>query len=207
MKTVGQILKNCRLEKRISLEEVAEVLKIRKEFLRALEENDFSILPSYTSSVGFLKNYADFLGLSPDSLIAIFRRDFSKPNTFVHQKVKHIRINWGPKLMLILIITFSILGLGGYLGYQYFSFNKPPYIEVFSPLEGEKFFQDKVEIKGKTQPDAILTINDIPVFPSLEGEFRYELEIFPGENKIVVVAKNSLGKETKIERTIFYLDK
>ncbi len=207
MKTVGQILRNTRLEKQISLEEASRVLKIRKEFLEILEEDNFSALPSYTSSLGFLKNYAEFLGLSSSSILAIFRRDFSKPNIVVYPKTKYINLRWGPKLMLILIAFFSFLGLGGYLGYHYFSLHKPPVVEIFSPPEGEKVFQDKVEVKGKTQPDSILTINDISVSPFSNGEFRYEIELFSGENKIVIVAKNKIGKETRIERTIFRLDK
>jgi len=209
MKTVGQILKNARLEKQISLDQVSGFLKIRKEFLEALEEDNFSVLPSYTSSLGFLKNYADFLGLSPSSLLAIFRRDFSLPKETIHKKVGSFsfNFNWTPQKILILTIIISLLGLGGYLGFQYFSFRRAPFLEVISPSEGEKISQEKVEVKGKAQPDSLVTINDTPVFLSLDGKFHLELEVFPGENKIIVVAKNKFGKETKLERTIFRLDK
>jgi len=207
MKTVGQILKNARLEKQISLEEVSEALKIRKKFLQALEEDNFSALPSYTSSLGFIKNYAEFLGLSPSFILAVFRRDFSKPKIGKEGKIGFIRVGEKQKKVLVLITLFSIFSLGGYLGYQYFSFMKPPSLEVFSPGDNENVYQEKVEVMGKSQPDVLLTINDIPVFVTSEGEFFYQLEVFPGENKIVIMAKNKLGKESKIERVVFRLDK
>jgi len=209
MKTVGQILKNARLEKQISLQQASEFLKIRKEFLEALENDSFSAFPSYISTAGFLKNYAEFLGLSPDSVLAIFRRDFSLPkeSTLKKRNSFSFNLNWTPKKILILTIIISLLSLGGYLGFQYFSFRKAPFLELVSPLEGEKVFQEKIEVEGKTQPDSLVTINDTPVFLSLDGKFHLELEVFPGENKIIVVAKNKFGKETKLERTIFRLDK
>ena len=207
MKTVGQILKDARLEKQISLEKASQFLKIRKEFLEALEEDNFSALPSYTSSLGFLKNYAEFLGISPRFILAVFKRDFSGPRGFLKTGTKPLKFNWGPKMTLILIAIFSFLVLVGYLGYQYFSLRKAPFLEVFSPSEGEQVFREKVEVRGKTQPDALLTINDTSVFLSSKGEFHYEIELFPGENKIIIIAKNKLGKETKVERTIFRLDK
>ncbi|MBM3209651.1 helix-turn-helix domain-containing protein, partial [Candidatus Shapirobacteria bacterium] len=42
MKTVGQILKEQRLIRQISLTEVAEATKIRQEYLEALENDDFN---------------------------------------------------------------------------------------------------------------------------------------------------------------------
>jgi len=209
MRTVGQILKNARLEKQISLKQASEFLKIRKEFLEALENDNFSALPSYISTAGFLKNYAEFLGLSSDSVLAIFRRDFSLPkeSTLKKRSSFSFNLNWTPKKILILTVIISLLSLGGYLGFQYFSFRKAPFLEVVSPSEGEKIFQEKIEVKGKAQPDSLVTINDTPVFLLLNGEFHLEIEVFPGENKIIVTAKNKFGKETKIERTVFRLDK
>lgn len=209
MRTVGQILKNARLEKQISLQKASEFLKIRKEFLEALENDNFSVLPSYISTAGFLKNYAEFLGLSPSSVLAVFRRDFSLPKESIHKKMESFsfNFNWTPKKILILTIIISFLGLSVYLGFQYFSFRKAPFLELVSPSEGEKVFQEKIEVKGKAQPDSLVTINDTPVFLLLNGEFHLEVEVFPGENKIIVTAKNKFGKETKIERTVFRLDK
>ena len=74
MKTVGEILKQTRLQKKITLEEIEKATRIRKKFLIAFEENQLDKLPTFTFSRGFLKNYSEFLGLNENDLIAIFRR-------------------------------------------------------------------------------------------------------------------------------------
>jgi len=208
MKTVGEILKKARLEKKLTLEEVEIATKIRKKFLQALEENDFSKLPSYSFGRGFLKNYAEFLGLSSRPILAIFKRDFGRPE--ITQKLpKNLgkEIKWSPKLTVIVVGIVFFLGLSFWLGYQYLSLKRAPFLQVIFPPEGKQVSEEKIEIVGKTQPDALVTINDVPVVLSWGGEFHYQQDLFPGENKIVIVAKNRLGKETKVQRTIFRLDK
>src|SRR3989338_2523254 len=76
MKTVGEILKKKRNERFLELDTVERTLKIRKKFLIALEENAWDRLPSLPYIKGFLKNYASFLGLNPDDMLAILRREF-----------------------------------------------------------------------------------------------------------------------------------
>src|SRR5258708_11561806 len=76
MRTVGKILQERRQEKLITLEEVEKHIKIRKELLQALEADDFDKLPPATFVQGFIKNYAKFLGLDANKLLALFRRDY-----------------------------------------------------------------------------------------------------------------------------------
>jgi cytoskeleton protein RodZ len=68
--TIGQQLKRTRLEKDLSIEKVVQVTHIRAHAILALEADDFDSLPSATQARGFLKMYADFLGLSLDDMLA-----------------------------------------------------------------------------------------------------------------------------------------
>ncbi|PJA49796.1 hypothetical protein CO169_01080, partial [Candidatus Shapirobacteria bacterium CG_4_9_14_3_um_filter_39_13] len=63
MKSVGKILQETRLGKKITLEQVAAQTKIRQDVLMALEADDFQKLSSVASIKGFLKSYAEFLDL------------------------------------------------------------------------------------------------------------------------------------------------
>jgi cytoskeleton protein RodZ len=67
---VGKKLRQARLEKELSLEQVSEVLHIRTRFLKALEEGDLSVLPSAVQVRGFLRLYAGHLDLNADELLA-----------------------------------------------------------------------------------------------------------------------------------------
>lgn len=203
MKTVGEILKTARLARRISLKKASAATKIQLRFLKALEENNFSILPSKTSARGFLKNYAEFLEFNPKLVLAIFRRDFSQVDekTDVVDRQKFV---WRPKITLIVFFVFSFLVLIFYLGWQYFSLSKNPELELYFPEDRARIKEEKIEILGKASTDASVTINGQPVFLTQEGEFRYKMELFSGENKISVEAKSKLGRQTKLERVIFH---
>jgi hypothetical protein len=63
MFAIGSSLKEARLRKGLDLPAAAEATKIRTRHLKALEDEQFDILPGQTYVRGFLKTYADFLGL------------------------------------------------------------------------------------------------------------------------------------------------
>jgi hypothetical protein len=68
--TVGQYLRHEREKKSIPLETVSQVTRITKEKLEALERDDFKAISAPVFVRGFLRNYANFLGLDPGDVIA-----------------------------------------------------------------------------------------------------------------------------------------
>lgn len=73
MSPIGETLKAAREEKGLSLERVCEDTNIAKRYLTGLEAEDFSVFPGDPYAIGFLRNYADYLGLAADDLVASFR--------------------------------------------------------------------------------------------------------------------------------------
>lgn len=67
--SVGSQLKKARLERRLTLEQVAQNTHIRLHYLQALENDQFDQLPSETQGRGFLRLYAGYLGISPAPLL------------------------------------------------------------------------------------------------------------------------------------------
>ncbi len=65
---IGLVLERARKEKGLSLEEAERATKIRKRYLAGLERDDYSVLPDAVYARGFLKTYANFLGLDGDEL-------------------------------------------------------------------------------------------------------------------------------------------
>lgn len=65
--TIGQRLKNIRLARRISLEQAAEATRVRVHYLQALEADNYSVMSSAAQSRGFLRLYAEYLGLDLDA--------------------------------------------------------------------------------------------------------------------------------------------
>jgi len=73
MKDIGLFLKEKREENGISLEEIEEILKIRKKYLTAIEEGNFNILPGETYILGYLRNYCKYLNISDEKINDIIK--------------------------------------------------------------------------------------------------------------------------------------
>lgn len=75
--SIGQRLKKEREARFLTLEKVSEATRIRVVFLQALELDDFSVMPSAAQGRGFLRNYAEYLGLNVDEMIADVQKNIS----------------------------------------------------------------------------------------------------------------------------------
>jgi len=60
---IGNSLREARHRQQLDLTDVEQATKIRSRYLRALEEEAFDVLPAQTYVKGFLRTYADWLGL------------------------------------------------------------------------------------------------------------------------------------------------
>jgi cytoskeletal protein RodZ len=72
--TIGQRLKKAREERYLTLEKASEETRIRIVLLQALESDDYSVMPSSAQGRGFLRNYAEYLNLNIDEMIADFQK-------------------------------------------------------------------------------------------------------------------------------------
>jgi cytoskeleton protein RodZ len=71
--TLGETLRQARLDKSVSLVEAARDTRIRRSYLEALEAEDFAALPPPVYSRGFVKTYADYLGLNPQAMVELYQ--------------------------------------------------------------------------------------------------------------------------------------
>src|SRR5271169_2910897 len=66
--SIGSTLKQRREARHLSIQQVAEQTRVRMHYLQALENDDLSAIPSMVQARGFLRLYAEFLGLKLDEL-------------------------------------------------------------------------------------------------------------------------------------------
>lgn len=69
MESIGNRLQETRERLGISLEEAERSTRIRRHHLEAIERGDFEMLPSAVQARGFLRNYAEFLGLEAHDVL------------------------------------------------------------------------------------------------------------------------------------------
>jgi cytoskeleton protein RodZ len=77
LETVGQDLRTARQRKGEDLASVSQYLKIRKDHLNALEEGHFDQLPGRAYAVGFVRAYAQYLGLEGASLVDRYKSEIA----------------------------------------------------------------------------------------------------------------------------------
>src|SRR5262245_27438353 len=71
--SVGEMLQNARERKGVDLFRAERDTKIRLKYLAALEDSDYDALPPLVYTKGFLRNYAIYLGLDPEDILARWR--------------------------------------------------------------------------------------------------------------------------------------
>lgn len=202
MRSLGEILNSARLEKHLSLEDVAKTTKIEIKHLKSLEKNDFAALPPSTFTKGFIRNVAKALGKNPDDLVAIYRRDVavvptkSNPSTSFSLK-KAFSI---PKSSLILAL-FGFLTFSSYLLFQYRALIVPPPLTITQP-KAKAVVTSPVTVEGKTSPDSLVLVNDIKLKPDQSGIFLTQLNFSPGEHQITITATNRFSRTNTKEFTI-----
>jgi len=80
MPEIGDQLRETRMRNRIDITEVEAATKIRAKYLRALENEEWDLLPGPTFVKTFLRTYADYLGLDSRNLVEQYRARYERPS-------------------------------------------------------------------------------------------------------------------------------
>lgn len=203
MKSVGEVIKEARIKKKLSREKLEVKTKIKREFIEALEDSKWDALPEYPVVFGFVKNIAGVLGLNKANLTALLRRDYPPKTLRVNPKPEmREKFKWGPKATFATAIVFVLMVVFVYLGVSYLNFIRPPHLELQEPVEGQLVEKNVLSVRGKTNPEVFVKVNNQPVLVGEEGYFETEIEIFEGTEEVEVVARSRSGKETVVRRNI-----
>ncbi|ACX53022.1 transcriptional regulator, putative [Ammonifex degensii KC4] len=115
--SLGEKLREAREAKGLSLEEVTKATKIRSKYLRALEEENFDLLPGRVYAKAFLRTYARFLGLDEIQLAQEFDSICPPPAESGHQPPARLLEEEEPVslkgLRTILVVLLAIVLLFG----------------------------------------------------------------------------------------------
>jgi cytoskeleton protein RodZ len=80
MPEIGSTLREARMRARIDITEVEQATKIRAKYLRALENEEWNLLPGSTFIKSFLREYADYLGLDARTLVEEYKLRYDRPS-------------------------------------------------------------------------------------------------------------------------------
>jgi cytoskeleton protein RodZ len=117
LETVGQDLRAARLRRGDDLATVSKALKIRKDHLESIEEDRIEALPGRTYAVGFVRSYADYLGLDASQCVERFKAEIGgREHADAAQQVtvidedEHRRLPQGWKIIAGVIVLAMLYG-------------------------------------------------------------------------------------------------
>ncbi|MGA2480471.1 MAG: RodZ domain-containing protein [Spirochaetia bacterium] len=159
MESIGEKLRLARERNNLTIEQVARETHVAKRFLKGLEEEDFSVFPGETYAMGFLRNYAEYLGLDPEELIGIYRniKIQEQPLPMNELLVSRPRLP-SMRVIMIAIAAVLILAAVGYLVYRAASRGATSNSAAQKAAPGTNadfVFQDEVRTQWFNQGDGI----------------------------------------------------
>lgn len=204
--TLGEKLKKLRSDKRIALNEVARITKIQLSYLEYLEEGAYDKMPADVYVKGFLRSYADFLGVDEKILLRIYEREKDIKNNLEEKdkkklpKVEKIDISsfvFTPKRIIFSVVAIIVL-IGLFFLYREIdSFANEPSLLILNPSsDNVEILTNSIIVEGVTDKEAKLFINGQPILVNDEGKFRENLTLQNGLNAINIKAINKFNKET-----------
>src|ERR1700691_6661318 len=99
MPEIGQTLREARMRERIDVSEIEAQTKIRAKYLRALENEEWDLLPGPTFVKSFLRTYAAALGLDGKALVEEYRLHYERPSEPpepIVSSAREVRMAHGP---------------------------------------------------------------------------------------------------------------
>lgn len=199
MHRTSNLLTNARIDKDLSIAEIAKKLKVPIKYLEAFETENTKNFPSEPYCSLILKDYSEYLGLNGQEMICFFRRDFDQ-----RKKVKTIRRNlfsFTPQFTFSFAVFILFLIFSGYIFSEYLKFNSPPNLKINWPVEST-ILGASIDISGSTDPESTVKINEDLVIVNIDGTFQKKINIASGEVKVTIESKSPNGKTTKEEKII-----
>jgi cytoskeleton protein RodZ len=168
MESLGQKLREAREQHNYSLEQVARDTHISKQYLEALEKEDFSTIPGETYVIGFLRNYAEYLSLNPEELVTLYKNiQIQEQPLPMTELLEHSGPRLPSRLIVVAVLVLAVLGGGGYLLYRFLASQRQQRAEPEAAMQpaasaaaresqGEEFiFQDEAVTRWFNLEDTI----------------------------------------------------
>lgn len=205
--SVAEQLRRARQLNNIKLEEAAKRLNIQARYLDALEKKRYALLPKGVYGRNFLREYAIFLGLDPAPLIERFLRESGgipapDKELFDRQVVSRRHLLALPQLLRNAIIGVLIIACLVYLGFLLKKIFEPPFLRLDYPPDNLATTEERLEIRGQSEPETDITMNGQSVLTDKQGIFKREIYLSEGLNTLTITAKKKYGRPASVSRQV-----
>lgn len=208
--TLGKMLREKRESRYLSLPEAELATHVKAEHLRALEEERFDDLPAPTYAELYLREYARFLDLDVEAVLALYHQRMRWPRFRQRFNERLRRLGRSAGLWLILgalIVTGLLVGL--FLLVLPSSpapsptpTEAPKHLLLYYPPDQVQAVGPEIALVGSIPSGARLAVNGTEVLPQADGHFALNVALNEGRNTIRVRAWDATGWQEEITRTV-----
>lgn len=148
MPEIGETLREARMRRRIDMTDVEAATKIRAKYLRALESEEWELLPGPTFVKTFLRTYAEYLELDARLLVEEYKQRYERPagmditplNLRQQRRRRRVAPRVGPGVVVVLgiVVLLAALYLLGRIGGADNTPTPPPNGGAATPSPGTK---------------------------------------------------------------------
>jgi cytoskeleton protein RodZ len=162
MESIGEKLRAARERNNLTIDQVARETHVAKRFLKALEDEDFTQFPGETYAMGFLRNYAEYLGLDAEELVGIYRNIKIQEQPLPMSELLDSRRPPPPlRLIIIAAAALLVLAAAAFLVYRATGAGAAPGAQKPAAGAASDFvFQDEVRTQWFSQGDVIVVPAD-----------------------------------------------
>jgi len=208
--TLGEKLQSHRLSKNLTVNEASKRIGINVKYLKQLEQDDYDNLPPDVYTVNILKNYAEFLNLNAMIVAELYAKEKAiyygtrkktgnkKPSFW--QRTLNYFLN--PQFLKYVLAVLVVAGIISYIGWQVNKIISPPILVLESPPDNIIISDNQIEIKGVTEKEVNLTVNNRPVLSDKNGGFALTVGLQNGLNVIRISAMKKHSKEQVLYRRV-----
>src|ERR1051325_11240870 len=119
MPEIGETLREARMRRRIDMTDVEAATKIRAKYLRALESEEWELLPGPTFVKTFLRTYAEYLELDARLLVEEYKQRYERPagmditplNLRQQRRARRVAPRIGPVAVVVLGVIVLLAAL------------------------------------------------------------------------------------------------
>src|SRR3989338_4120799 len=207
VKSLGEGLVEARESLNLTLSLVEKKIGVGQEYLEAMENGEWQILPGEVYAKSFLQRYALFLGLDKVIILKKFKEETRGQNFWPGNKnckfgITPKNLRCLPSILRRLAVIFCAVAIVFYLGLQVWRLYRPPKLVVLFPDDNYITCAGEVKILGLAEEEVTIGVNGQEITADKSGFFTIDINLNKGLNVIELEAKKKHGQTTVVYRRI-----
>ncbi len=212
VRTLGDSIRSARFAHGLTMEEVSRTLIIQKKHLERIENNEFGAFREEVYLENVLRTYSTYVGLSWDEVQERYRASkplyYSTPDqetvSALLLKVRKSHFWIAPNIVRTILCAIVATACFSYIVFLGYQMMRPPKLLIVSPQNNSLSAIDTIEVVGRAEGKAQVTINGEYVVKSEDGVFREVVGLQEGVNIIAVSAAKRFGRSRNENRTVIF---